>query len=130
MTHEQQLSDNNFMYNNDTTNSGVGMATIWPDDQQKQQQKIQDNNNSSNKPTHPEWGVMKEQDFHPLTLKHQIDLENSHQSGNLISDFYFWQANLGGYCMADMVQSKLNLLYTYFSSCLLNISFIRCCCFI
>lgn len=55
---------------------------------------------------HPEWGVMKDQDFHPLTLKHQRDLENLYQSGQCITDFYFWQANLGGYCMADMVQSK------------------------
>lgn len=59
-----------------------------------------------NKQYHAEWGVMKEQDFHPLTLKHQRDLENHYQTGNVISDFYFWQANLGGYCMADMVQSK------------------------
>ena len=55
---------------------------------------------------HAEWGVMKEQDFHPLTLKHQRDLENLYQTGSCIPDFYFWQANLGGYCMADMVQSK------------------------
>ncbi|CAO3595714.1 unnamed protein product [Absidia cylindrospora] len=48
---------------------------------------------------------MKEQDFHPLTLKHQRDLENIYNTGNIISDFYFWQANLGGYCMADMVQN-------------------------
>lgn len=59
------------------------------------------------KPYHSEWGVMKEQDFHPLTLKHQRDLENIYNTGNAIADFYFWQANLGGYCMADMVQSKL-----------------------
>ncbi|ORZ25262.1 hypothetical protein BCR42DRAFT_399736 [Absidia repens] len=57
------------------------------------------------KPYHSEWGVMKEQDFHPLTLKHQRDLENIHTTGNVIADFYFWQANLGGYCMADMVQN-------------------------
>ncbi|KAI8063633.1 hypothetical protein BC940DRAFT_243194 [Gongronella butleri] len=56
------------------------------------------------KPHHPEWGVMKDQDFHPLTLKHQRDLENSYSGGKIISDFYFWQANLGGYCMADMIQ--------------------------
>lgn len=55
---------------------------------------------------HPEWGVIKDQDFHPLTLKHQRDLEVLFQSGSAISDFYFWQANLGGYCMADMVQGK------------------------
>lgn len=61
-----------------------------------------------NKQYHAEWGVMKEQDFHPLTLKHQRDLENHYQTGNVISDFYFWQANLGGYCMADMVQSKFS----------------------
>ncbi|KAI7861104.1 hypothetical protein BDC45DRAFT_430353 [Circinella umbellata] len=54
---------------------------------------------------HSEWGVMKEQDFHPLTLKHQRDLENLYQTGNRIPDFYFWQANLGGYCMADMIQN-------------------------
>ncbi|CAO3578898.1 unnamed protein product [Absidia cylindrospora] len=57
------------------------------------------------KPYHSEWGVMKEQDFHPLTLKHQRDLENIYNTGNAIADFYFWQANLGGYCMADMVQN-------------------------
>jgi hypothetical protein len=55
---------------------------------------------------HPEWGVIKDQDFHPLTLKHQRDLENSYTTGSAIADFYFWQANLGGYCMADMVQGK------------------------
>lgn len=55
---------------------------------------------------HPEWGVIKDQDFHPLTLKHQRDLENLYQTGSAIADFYFWQANLGGYCMADMVQGK------------------------
>ncbi|KAI7900754.1 uncharacterized protein BX663DRAFT_516404 [Cokeromyces recurvatus] len=60
---------------------------------------------SENKITHPEWGVMKEQEFHPLTLKHQKDLENSYQAGDLFTDFYFWQANLGGYCMADMKQN-------------------------
>lgn len=48
---------------------------------------------------------MREQEFHPLTLKHQRDLENLYQSGTSMSDFYFWQANLGGYCMADMTQS-------------------------
>jgi hypothetical protein len=53
---------------------------------------------------HPEWGVIKDSDFHPLTLKHQRDLENLYQTGSAIADFYFWQANLGGYCMADMVQ--------------------------
>jgi hypothetical protein len=55
---------------------------------------------------HPEWGVIKEGDFHALTLKHQRDLENHYQTNNPIADFYFWQANLGGYCMADMVQGK------------------------
>jgi hypothetical protein len=65
------------------------------------------------KPCHPEWGVMREQAFHPLAFKHQRDLENHWESGNVISDFYFWQANLGGYCMADMIQSEyhINLLY-------------------
>ncbi|KAI9251573.1 hypothetical protein BY458DRAFT_493588 [Sporodiniella umbellata] len=58
-----------------------------------------------NKIYHPEWGVIKEQDFHPLTLKHQRDLEVHFQAGSAITDFYFWQANLGGYCMADMVQA-------------------------
>ncbi|KAI7899667.1 uncharacterized protein BX663DRAFT_418782, partial [Cokeromyces recurvatus] len=53
---------------------------------------------------HPEWGVIRDQNFHPLTLKHQRDLENSFNVGSAIADFYFWQANLGGYCMADMVQ--------------------------
>ncbi|KAI8341038.1 hypothetical protein BC941DRAFT_347004 [Chlamydoabsidia padenii] len=57
------------------------------------------------KPYHSEWGVMKEQDFHPLTLKHQRDLEIIYNTGNMIADFYFWQANLGGYCMADMMQN-------------------------
>jgi hypothetical protein len=60
-----------------------------------------------NKQYHPEWGVIKDQDFHPLTLKHQRDLENSFNTGSAIADFYFWQANLGGYCMADMVQGKI-----------------------
>ncbi|KAI8341167.1 hypothetical protein BC941DRAFT_335668, partial [Chlamydoabsidia padenii] len=55
--------------------------------------------------THPEWGVMKDQEFHPLTYKHQCDLENHHQNDSVVSDFYFWQASLGGYCMADMVQN-------------------------
>ncbi|KAI8883792.1 hypothetical protein K501DRAFT_183791 [Backusella circina FSU 941] len=58
-----------------------------------------------NKQYHPEWGVIKDQDFHPLTLKHQRDLENLFQGGSAIQDFYFWQANLGGYCLADMLQS-------------------------
>ncbi|CEP15837.1 hypothetical protein [Parasitella parasitica] len=53
---------------------------------------------------HPEWGVIKDNDFHPLTLKHQRDLETQFETGLAIADFYFWQANLGGYCMADMVQ--------------------------
>lgn len=83
------------MYNHNE--GGGGMATVWSEDQQQTE---------NNKPTHPEWGVMKEQDFHPLTLKHQRDLEILHQSGSFITDFYFWQANLGGYCMANMVQSK------------------------
>jgi hypothetical protein len=61
-----------------------------------------------NKQYHPEWGVIKDQDFHPLTLKHQRDLENLFQGGTAIQDFYFWQANLGGYCLADMVQSMNN----------------------
>lgn len=71
-----------------------------------------------NKQYHAEWGVMKEQDFHPLTLKHQRDLENHYQTGNVIADFYFWQANLGGYCMADMVQSKF---YKGMRTCLLYV---------
>ncbi|KAI8985306.1 hypothetical protein BDB01DRAFT_834835 [Pilobolus umbonatus] len=58
-----------------------------------------------NKQYHPEWGVIKEQDFHPLTMKHQRDLENLYQTGSAIRDFYFWQANLGGYCMADMIKA-------------------------
>lgn len=61
----------------------------------------------STKQYHPEWGVIKDQDFHPLTLKHQRDLENLYATGSAIADFYFWQANLGGYCMADMVQGKI-----------------------
>ncbi|KAI8078036.1 uncharacterized protein B0P05DRAFT_543871 [Gilbertella persicaria] len=81
---------NNMMYNG-------AMASDWSEEppQQQRPEKI----------THPEWGVMKEQDFRPLTLKHQRDLENLHQAGNFIKDFYFWQANLGGYCMADMIQN-------------------------
>lgn len=63
---------------------------------------------------HPEWGVIKDQDFHPLTLKHQRDLENLYQTGSAIPDFYFWQANLGGYCMADMVQGKCLSFYFHF----------------
>ncbi|ORZ15915.1 hypothetical protein BCR42DRAFT_298525, partial [Absidia repens] len=55
--------------------------------------------------THPEWGVMKDQEFHPLAHKHQRDLENLYQTNSALSDFYFWQASLGGYCMADMVQN-------------------------
>ncbi|KAI8643305.1 hypothetical protein BD408DRAFT_415024 [Parasitella parasitica] len=53
---------------------------------------------------HPEWGVIKDNDFHPLTLKHQRDLEVQFMEKIAVSDFYFWQANLGGYCMADMMQ--------------------------
>lgn len=90
------------MYNHHENGGGGGMATVWSEDQQQIE-----------KPTHPEWGVMKEQDFHPLTLKHQRDLENLHQSGSLITDFYFWQANLGGYCMANMIQSKCSFYYYY-----------------
>jgi hypothetical protein len=99
----QPQDQDNYMYNNNsttatTTNSNNGiLAAGWSEEQQ--QQAISD------KPTHPEWGVVKEQDFHPLTLKHQRDLENLHQAGNFITDFYFWQANLGGYCMADMIQN-------------------------
>ncbi|KAI9351920.1 hypothetical protein BD770DRAFT_393618 [Pilaira anomala] len=84
--------------NNNNNDNGSGLATVWTEETQQQQIK-------QDKPTHPEWGVMKEQDFHPLTLKHQRDLEILHQSGNAIVDFYFWQANLGGYCMADMIQN-------------------------
>ncbi|KAI8062018.1 hypothetical protein BDF21DRAFT_347647 [Thamnidium elegans] len=89
------------MYNNNNNNNesnASGLATVWTEDHQKKPEKL----------THPEWGVMKEQDFHPLTLKHQRDLEILHQSGNSIVDFYFWQANLGGYCMANMIQSKVS----------------------
>ncbi|KAL9543419.1 hypothetical protein MBANPS3_008122 [Mucor bainieri] len=97
----------NYMYNSNsnsttataaTANNSGGLAAGWSENHQQQQP-------SSDKPTHPEWGVMKEQDFHPLTLKHQRDLENLHQANNFITDFYFWQANLGGYCMADMIQN-------------------------
>ncbi|KAG0745983.1 hypothetical protein G6F57_008843 [Rhizopus arrhizus] len=59
------------------------------------------------KVTHPEWGILKEEEFLPLTHKHQNDLEDLHRNGQSISDFYFWQANLGGYCMADMVQIEV-----------------------
>ncbi|EIE87929.1 hypothetical protein RO3G_12640 [Rhizopus delemar RA 99-880] len=59
------------------------------------------------KVTHPEWGILKEEEFLPLTHKHQNDLEDLHRNGQSISDFYFWQANLGGYCMADMVQTEV-----------------------
>ncbi|KAJ8657701.1 hypothetical protein O0I10_006516 [Lichtheimia ornata] len=58
-----------------------------------------------NQEYHPEWGILREQDFVQLALKHQRDLETHFTSGTLISDFHFWQANLGGYCMADMVQN-------------------------
>ncbi|KAL0087659.1 hypothetical protein J3Q64DRAFT_1638130 [Phycomyces blakesleeanus] len=61
----------------------------------------------TSKPSHPEWGVLKDQEFHPLTLKHQRDLENLYQTGASIIDFHFWQANLGGYCMANMVQKTV-----------------------
>ncbi|KAI8888993.1 hypothetical protein K501DRAFT_171853 [Backusella circina FSU 941] len=56
---------------------------------------------------HPEWGVIKNKDFHPLTLKHQRDFENLFHEGTAIQDFHFWQANLGGYCLADMVQATV-----------------------
>ncbi|CEG63829.1 hypothetical protein RMATCC62417_00910 [Rhizopus microsporus] len=69
----------------------------WEDKQQATLDKL----------THPEWGVMKEEEFRPLTHKHQNDLEDLHRNGQFIQDFYFWQANLGGYCMADMVQKVL-----------------------
>ncbi|KAI7870332.1 hypothetical protein BDF14DRAFT_1721047 [Spinellus fusiger] len=62
------------------------------------------------KPSHPEWGVMKDQEFHPLTLKHQRDLENLYETKAYIRDFHFWQANLGGYCMADMVLKTVKSL--------------------
>lgn len=104
---------NGMMYSNDNvgmvaaSNASGNNTAPWPEDQtqSQQQQQQQQVGNEGDKLTHPEWGVMKEQDFHPLTLKHQVDLENSHQSGNLITDFYFWQANLGGYCMANMAQN-------------------------
>lgn len=78
---------------------------------------------------HPEWGVIKDGDFHALTLKHQRDLENHFQTNNPIADFYFWQANLGGYCMADMVQGKLTMDYkrAFFNS--YSFSSHRNCCF-
>ena len=66
---------------------------------------------------HPEWGVIKDQDFHPLTLKHQRDLENLYVAGTAIADFYFWQANLGGYCMADMAQGKTKPVHTSMMKC-------------
>lgn len=62
-----------------------------------------------NQEYHPEWGILREQDFVQLALKHQRDLETHFTSGTLISDFHFWQANLGGYCMADMVQSRMKI---------------------
>ena len=92
MLHSNNSNLNSLMYNS-------GVTTGWSEEQQQRQP-------SSERITHPEWGVMKEQEFRPLTLKHQKDLENLHQTGNFIKDFYFWQANLGGYCMADMIQSK------------------------
>ncbi|CAO3632548.1 unnamed protein product [Mucor fragilis] len=102
----QPQDQENYMYNSSSTtasaaaaNNNGGLAAGWSENHQQQQQP------SSDKPTHPEWGVMKEQDFHPLTLKHQRDLEHLHQANNFITDFYFWQANLGGYCMADMIQN-------------------------
>jgi hypothetical protein len=53
---------------------------------------------------HAEWGVIRDENFHPLTLKHQRDFENLFNERTAIQDFYFWQANLGGYCLADMIQ--------------------------
>lgn len=63
---------------------------------------------------HPEWGVIKDGDFHALTLKHQRDLENLFQANNPIADFYFWQANLGGYCMANMIEGTTKQTKTCF----------------
>ncbi|KAI9304839.1 hypothetical protein BJ944DRAFT_266208 [Cunninghamella echinulata] len=85
--HNQNLNNNN----NNTPNANT-ISTPIP-------------NSTSSKLTHPEWGVMKEDEFHPLAHKHQRDLENLYQSNSILPDFYFWQANLGGYCMADMVQN-------------------------
>ena len=78
-----------------------------------------------NQEYHPEWGILREQDFVQLALKHQRDLETHFASGSLISDFHFWQANLGGYCMADMVQSTMNIqckasIFIYFKHGKLN----------
>ncbi|KAI7883467.1 hypothetical protein K492DRAFT_126379 [Lichtheimia hyalospora FSU 10163] len=63
-----------------------------------------------NQEYHPEWGILREQDFVQLALKHQRDLETHFTSGSLISDFHFWQANLGGYCMADMFIIKIDVV--------------------
>ncbi|KAI8356721.1 hypothetical protein EDC96DRAFT_515268 [Choanephora cucurbitarum] len=93
MLHSNNSNLNSLMYNS-------GVTTGWSEEQQQRQPS-----STSERITHPEWGVMKEQEFRPLTLKHQKDLENLHQTGNFIKDFYFWQANLGGYCMADMIQN-------------------------
>ena len=78
---------------------------------------------------HPEWGVIKDGDFHALTHKHQHDLEGHYQTNDPISDFYFWQANLGGYCMADMIQGKLNHRGKYETRNLYAIMFRYCCFF-
>ena len=96
---------------NTTTNPTSGTSsstTTTSNTQQQQQTEIKPTQQDPSKQYHPEWGVLREQDFHPLALKHQRDLENHFQNGTRIADFYFWQANLGGYCMADMNQSKYN----------------------
>ncbi|CEP12383.1 hypothetical protein [Parasitella parasitica] len=118
MYQPQDQERDNYMYNTaNTTNGNIGglAAAVagWPEDrypqpqqsqlpqppppQQQQQQQQQ-----PFKESHPEWGVIKENNFHPLTMKHQRDLEKLHTNETLLDDFYFWQANLGGYCMANM----------------------------
>ncbi|KAI7856936.1 hypothetical protein BDC45DRAFT_436699 [Circinella umbellata] len=95
---------------NSTTNTipGTSSSTTTTSNTQQQQEQIEATKSTQEDPSkqyHPEWGVLREQDFHPLALKHQRDLENHFQNGTRIADFYFWQANLGGYCMADMNQN-------------------------
>ncbi|KAI8994495.1 hypothetical protein BDB01DRAFT_714647 [Pilobolus umbonatus] len=76
-------------------------------EQQVQPQPQQPETKSVEKLTHAQWGVIKDDEFHALTLKHQRDLEILHEAGTFITDFYFWQANLGGYCMADMTHNMV-----------------------
>ncbi|KAG2225037.1 hypothetical protein INT45_003237 [Circinella minor] len=91
--------------NNTIPGTSSSTTTTCNTQQQEQIEVTKSTQEDPNKQYHPEWGVLREQDFHPLALKHQRDLENHFQNGTRIADFYFWQANLGGYCMADMNQN-------------------------